>query len=271
MIRKVAIHSAPRSGSTWLGQIFNSHPDVAYRFQPLFSFAFKDQLSEKSSLTEINQFYEDLLESQDKFLLQIEEESMSGRSLYFEKSLNPTHIAYKEVRYHHILENLLQKDPDIIVIGLVRNPLAVISSWLKSPREFRTDLGWGMMDQWRSASEKNRGRVEEYYGFDKWKETSLLFLKLSEKYPENFYLLKYNDLLVDAVLHISDLFSFCGLEMKKSTLSFIKESRNKNDEGEYSVFKSHIIDNEWEKQLDHRIVEEVNKELFNTELEQFIR
>ena len=35
------IHGAPRSGTTWLGQLFNSHPAVKYCYQPFFSHAFR--------------------------------------------------------------------------------------------------------------------------------------------------------------------------------------------------------------------------------------
>ena len=166
-MKKVAIHSVPRSGSTWLGQIFNSHPDVAYRYQPLFSYAFKDRLNDHSTMEEIRKFFEELSLSQDKFLLQIEEGSLSNKYPVFEKNLPPTHVVYKEVRYHHIVENLLKQDNEILVIGLVRNPMAVMHSWLKSPREFRRDLGWDVMEEWRSGASKNAGKIEEFYGFDK--------------------------------------------------------------------------------------------------------
>ena len=56
----VAIHSVPRSGSTWLGQIFNSHPKVNFRYQPLFSYAFKDYLNEASSSEDIEAFFKNI-------------------------------------------------------------------------------------------------------------------------------------------------------------------------------------------------------------------
>ena len=46
-MKRIAIHSVPRSGSSWLGQILNSSLKVCFRFQPLFSYAFKDYLNEK--------------------------------------------------------------------------------------------------------------------------------------------------------------------------------------------------------------------------------
>ena len=44
-LKKIAIFSVPRSGSSWLGQIFNSHEDVSFRMQPLFSYSHKSALN----------------------------------------------------------------------------------------------------------------------------------------------------------------------------------------------------------------------------------
>ena len=52
----VAIHGAPRSGTTWLGQIFNASPRTQYRYQPLFSYRFKGQLQPTSSASEVARF-----------------------------------------------------------------------------------------------------------------------------------------------------------------------------------------------------------------------
>ena len=43
------ISGMPRSGTTWLSQIFASSPDVKLKFCPLFSYEFKNALNEKSS------------------------------------------------------------------------------------------------------------------------------------------------------------------------------------------------------------------------------
>ena len=52
----IAIFGAPRSGTTWLGQLFNSSPNTLYRYQPLFSYEFKDYLSESNTKQNIKQF-----------------------------------------------------------------------------------------------------------------------------------------------------------------------------------------------------------------------
>ena len=37
----ILITGVARSGTSWIGQIIDSSPEVVYRFQPLFSYAFK--------------------------------------------------------------------------------------------------------------------------------------------------------------------------------------------------------------------------------------
>ena len=270
-MQKLAIHSVPRSGSTWLGQIFNSNPNVAYRYQPLFSFAFKDRLNEYSSPEEIETFFGDILLSRDEFLLQTGKKKLASSYPVFQKNENPTHIIYKEVRYHHIIQNLLNMDETIRVIGLVRNPMGVLNSWFNSPREFRWDLGWDPLIEWREAPLKNQNRKEDFFGFEKWKEVALMFLRLKEDFPERFYLLKYDELLKNPIGITRKLFSFAGLELTPVTEKFLLESRMKDDHENYGVYKSHKADVHWKKTLDSRIVESIHTDLKNTILEQFIQ
>ena len=139
-MKRVAIHAVPRSGSSWLGQILNSSEKVCYRFQPLFSYAFKDFLNEHSTKKEILTFFDKITRSNDNFLLQTDKIN-SGEYPIFRKEESFSHVVYKEVRYHHILENILKQDQEIKVIGLIRSPFAVISSFLHSPRVNLVSLG----------------------------------------------------------------------------------------------------------------------------------
>ncbi len=206
-MKKIAIHSVPRSGSSWIGQIFNSSPNINFKFQPLFSYAFKDYLDTSSSVQDINAFFEQIAKSSDPFLLQ-QESIDKGVYPFFQKSEKLTHIVYKEVRYHHILENMLKVDLDVIVIGIVRNPYAVINSFLQAPKEFRKDLGWDELSEWQYANNKNLDKPEEFNGYEKWKEVALLFQKLKEQYPDRFYFVKYDELLTNTKKEVENIFNF---------------------------------------------------------------
>ena len=269
-INKIAIHSVPRSGSSWIGQIFNSSPDVAYRFQPLFSYAFKDYLNEDSSKKRIETFFRKIAESDDDFLLQ-KDKVLKGIYPLFKKNPIYTHVVYKEVRYHNILANMLSEDDELKVIGIIRNPYAVINSFLQAPREFRRDLGWNELQEWRYAAKKNMNRAEEFYGYEKWKEVVLLFRELREKYPSRLYILYYDELLKDPLGSVGKIFSFCSLPLREQTIDFLYESRNIHMPDPYSVFKRRSIDNRWKNELNPKIVQEISIDLKSSKLEEFIR
>lgn len=250
MKQKIAIHSVPRSGSSWLGSIFDSSPRVLYRYQPLFSYAHKGQIRPDSNKKMIEEFFENIKNSNDDFILQ-KEEKRKGLVPEFIKK-NPTHIAYKEVRYHHILQNLLEKDNDIKIIGLVRNPFAVINSWLKAPKEFKKELGWKISEEWFYAPKKNQNKPEEFNGFDKWIEVTNMFLELKKTYPERFYILNYSKLVENRLDQVKALFSFCRINLEQQTLDFLTESKQKQIEDAYTVYKRKLSDNSWMEELpDH--------------------
>ncbi len=268
-MKKIAIHSVPRSGSSWLGQIFNSSEKVNFKFQPLFSYAFKDALNENSTKIEIDDFFNKIAKSNDGFLLQ-KDKIKQGIYPKFYKSEVFTHIVYKEVRYHHILENLLKEDNEIKVIGLIRNPFAVVNSFLQSPREFRKDLGWNELEEWRYAKNKNLDKKEEFYGYEKWKEVVFLFRKLQVKYPNRFYCVKYIDLLSDTESEVKNIFDFCDIEMSNQTIGFINTSQVINKGDTYSVYRKKVNDNQWIGKLSNEIINKITSDLKENSLEEYI-
>ncbi|TXB63700.1 sulfotransferase domain-containing protein [Vicingus serpentipes] len=268
-MKRIAIHSVPRSGSTWLGEIFNSHPKVSYKYQPLFSYAFKNRLTPNSSLQDISLFYNEINLSKDSFINQDEAREIK-RVAKFHKSNVAEYTVYKEVRYHYILENLLNKDKDIRIIGLIRNPLAVINSWLNAPKEFRKELGWDEMEEWRFASKKNNNQPEEFNGFEKWKEVANLFQKLEKDYPSQFRIISYSQLIKETEITIDEIFTFCDIKLSETTKQFIFQSKNNNNNDPYSVFKIKKDDDQWKKTLNNIIVKEIISDLKNTPLEKYL-
>lgn len=259
-MKKIAIHSVPRSGSTWLGCIFDSHPEVIYKFQPLFSYKFKGFLNELSSKERIEEFFFKIANTSDIFLDQEKDKSLNLVPS-FKKNRNAISscktVVYKEVRYHYILKNLLEKDDAIRVIGLVRNPLSVISSWLKAPSGFRVEKGWKIEEEWRFAPKKNLDKPEEFFGFEKWKEVMYLFECLKRQYPDRFYLLNYADLLKDKIKIVKNLFSFCQLNFPQQTYDYLRQSLIQKNEEAYSVFKEKDKDDKWENNLPDYIIDSI--------------
>ncbi|MEQ6122352.1 sulfotransferase domain-containing protein [Reichenbachiella sp. MALMAid0571] len=260
----VAIHSVPRSGSTWLGAIFDSHPKVAYRFQPLFSYGHKGQISERSGSADIDIFFKDILETKDQFVLG-HGSPEKAKVPKFTKEL-PSHIVYKEVRYHHIIRNLLNKNDEIKVVALIRDPIEVIHSWLKAPKEFRYDLGWNADDEWYYAKKKNQNKPEEFNGFAKWIEVASTFEQLRNEFPDRVFIINYKNLVDETVKTVKQAFDFCQLELVSSVREFIHESKSKESRDPYGVYKTKSTSS---YQID-RIGAQIMKELKNTTLEKYL-
>ena len=263
----VCIQGVPRSGTSWLGQIFKSAPSVAFRFQPLFSYAFKDRLGPDSSKVEIIAFFEDILQTDDRFVLQ-QDDAIHVDYPTFSDQGEVTHLVMKEVRYNHILKNLIRVIPDLKVIGLVRDPRAVMDSWINAPREFKPE--WNVQEQWRSGDLKNQGRVEEFFGFNKWKEVAQLFIDLEKEDPEQCKVVRYADLNSDPLGTVRELFDFCDLTLTERTISFIEESRSKEGKDANSIYRKTRPDTAWQERLPVNIADAILEELEGTSLARFL-
>lgn len=267
-MKLIAIHSMPRSGSTWLGSIIDSHPHIVHKHQPLFSYSLKGYLDESSDYERIQKFKNYLLKTNEQFIDQIEKKNR-GIIPDFKKETVKA-IAYKETRYHYILNNLLKTDQEVIVICLIRNPLAHLFSWFNAPKEFRLDLGWRIEEEWLFAPKKNQVKKEEYYGYQKWKETTMIFHSLMEMYPDRCLIVNYSDLLIDPMQKASDIFSFVKLGFHQQTENFIIESRSRNDNDPYGVYRKKEKDNSWQGKLPDYIVEYIHNDLADSNLESYI-
>jgi hypothetical protein len=264
---KIAIFGVPRSGTTWLSQIFNSHPDVALRFQPLFSYGHKGSLSPHSSAEEIRVFFETILCSKDAFALMATEIQRNYPT--FQKAIPPSHIVFKETRYLHIIENILTQCNEVKIIGIVRNPMAVMASWVLAPKEFNP--AWDINSEWRGAPSKNKNRPEEFYGFDKWKESAEAFLRFKSQFPQQFLLVRYNELNRAPRGTTRKLFDFCGLKVGDQVEKFLSASKSRHDDDPYSVFRAKASDDRWQNVLPDEIAKKIKLELKNTPLSIFLQ
>jgi hypothetical protein len=265
--RIVGIHGVPRSGTSWLGQLINASAKVNFKFQPLFSYAFKDYLNETSSKEKILKFFDEISISDDDFI-NLRDKDLLGEYPNFKKDPNPTHLVFKQVRYHFLIEHLLKTLPQIKFVLIIRHPLEVLNSWRKAPREF--DPQWDFEKEWIKAELKNFDRKEEYFGYQKWKEASELFLRLKEQYASNVILVPYNDLNKDPYIELQKIYKFIGLEMEEQVFEFVRESRSKAKQHTNSVFKSSQNSKElYQKEVPKKIQEFVAKDLEESPLMKF--
>jgi hypothetical protein len=261
---KIGIHSVPRSGSTWLGEILNSSPLTKCCFQPLFSHKYKDFLSLDSKRSDIEKFFDLLATDSDEFVNQTRER-MEGKLPTFEKSNVLTHVIYKEVRYNYLVHHLLRECSDLKIICLIRDPIQVINSWYKSPREFHPN--WNLDSELMLAPKKNLGRIENDFGLTAWIQTTENFEHLANLYPNRVLLIEYSKLLSNGESDLSELFDFVSVPLSIETITFFRRSHEITVEGDYSVFRAKGPSKDV---LPHRIRNRIVDEVKNAGLDKYI-
>jgi hypothetical protein len=261
----VALFGVPRSGTSWIGQIFNSSPKVAYRYQPIFAYSFNGFIDTHSSSKDITQFYQKLLTTNDPFVCQLRNISGNETPQFAKQEI--THLVWKEVRYLNIIKILIQRSATR-VIGIVRHPCGVINSWVNAPREFKSS--WDILEEWRFADKKNSGE-HEFYGYERWLKATNLFLNLENNYPDQFKIIVYEDLINNLFPKIKLLFEYAGLEVTEQTEEFLFRSTSVTSNDPYGVYKKNKSGYEWKNQLNATIIENILKDKRYQELNEIFK
>jgi hypothetical protein len=220
----VAIFGLPRSGTTWLGQLLNAHPNILYRYQPLFSYEFKDFLASDFSTEDLTDFHRKLPDAQSEF---------TCPKHPFKKE-EPSVLLYKNVRYHHLSRRMLEKS-DIRIIFISRDPLAVLNSWYNAPREFYPE--WSIEDEWEFAPSKNQGRPEEFFGFDGWRRAEEMHRENARLFSDRVKIVSYETLAENTELQMNELVQWLELPMHSQITQFIEASAKRDEQSTYSIFK----------------------------------
>jgi hypothetical protein len=258
----------PRSGTSWLGQIFDSHPDVRFKLSPLFSYAFKNALNESSTTADVYQFLQDVYHCEDSFLDQTDRRIKGEYPTFETKNAEPEFLAIKENRYHNLIRHLLAVDKKLVVVYIVRNPCGAINSWLSCSNEFPKEAN--AMEQWRSGSIRKNGKPEEFWGFDDWKLLTSMYRNMSLLEPERVKIVSYEQLVTDSLNTVSEVFSFAELEMNSQTKNFLRDSQSTMNCQSYAVYKKPEVAKRWRDELDSKIASEIYQDLKGSELEQYL-
>lgn len=261
-MRSLTILSVPRSGSTWLGQIFNSSPETIYRFQPNFAYSFPHKLDEKSTIKDVVHFKKALLETDDLFVTG--RLSINGKIVHSFPKKEQKLLVWKEVHSLYLADAFLRSDR-AKVIGLIRSPLAVLASWRNAPKEF--DEQWDFSKEWRRAPAKNMDNKGYCFGYEAWKANCRTFLKLAATKPGNFCLASYEELLANPQEYTESLFSFAGLQFTDQTKQYLQHSRSSTDKNPYATNKTFTKDDRWKKTLPVEIIQEVQNDPFYQQIQ----
>lgn len=266
-MKRIGFHGVPRSGTTWVGNIFNSNPYVTYKHQPLYSYAFKDFLNNSSKKEDILRFFQQISESTDDYTNQ-KDLIKDGLVPNFTKLDDKSIVVYKEARYHHIIETLLREDDEFMFAGIIRNPISTIWSWKNTPNEFKKE--WDFEKEWRYGNLKNEGLVENFYGYEKWKEAANIFEKVSELYPNRVHIMNYSEFLSDPYLETNRMFDKLGIRIHPQVMDFLNIS-NSESKGPYSVFRKKELDGDWIDNIGDDIINFIYDDLKDSELEKYLQ
>ncbi len=263
----ILICGMPRSGTSWLGQIINSSPSVAFRMEPLFSYRFKNAINEKSSKADIARFFTEVYRTDDDFIRQNENRS-KGIYRSFKKDSRPEFLVIKTTRHHHLLQGYLKSINCIDVISIIRHPCAVINSWINTEREFKAK-GCTIDNDWRSGRCRKDGDGE-FWGFDDWLSVTRQHMELGEKYS-NFNIVLYADLIHKTEHAVKVLFKQLSIPYEGQTAVFLEDCHRRHDDNPYSVFKNTAVENKWKTELNNSIAQEIIKETTASGLGGFIK
>ncbi|RXG57855.1 Carbohydrate sulfotransferase 5 [Armadillidium vulgare] len=250
-VRRVLIVSTWRSGSTFLGDIFNSYPAAFYSFEPLHMKYRNKHLQKGEDIAEALSFIKDIFtcnitfhHEYMKYLREYQyvlvhnkfmwNSCYANRAYCFDPNfmsqicqLTPLNVM-KTVRLGLLPVDKLLSDKtlNLKVIHLVRDPRGSLHSRIKLP--------WCKSKICRDP----KTVCDSLYTDLKLSDS---FLK---KYPERFQVIRYEDLSLNPRNVSEKILQFAGLHFHRGTENFLKEhtelddsKRNHKKIGAYTTFR----------------------------------
>lgn len=257
----------PRSGTTWLSQIFEASPKMVVRLSPNYSYLLKNKLSESSTANDWIGILSIALSSDDPFMTQNWKREQ-GELEWIEKDPKKAcRLAIKDTRFHHIYLKGMELFPRAKCLYIVRHPCGHLNSW-KSSAEFPGDADF--TTHWRTGACRKSDGPGEYWGFSDWKELTTQYLALERKDPDRFKVFQYEALVQEPLEIAKKLLGFIGLPMGENVASFLERSHASHNPSAFSVFRSPKVAERWHTEFPNEIAEEIYKDLQGTELERFL-
>lgn len=244
----ISLHGVPRSGTTWIQSIFESHPNIKTIYQPLFSYTFKNKITNESIKEDWDEFIKGMLETEDDFCnMKSNYHTNNGKTdiIRYEKE-EIKNLFMKNVHHHNLIEKFIELEKDIKIICLIRNLNSVIYSQMSAKHE-------GLID-WLDGKDKNQNKPENYFGLNKWIEFKNNCLRLKEKYPNNITIINYEDLVNNTSVEINKILNFCNINNHKNIKDVIIKNKSKNNSYDYCVFKNENTIEKWKGKLDNKII-----------------
>lgn len=265
--RPVFLLGMPRSGTTWLSQIFKSSEQVKCLLSPNYAYAYKNALYDDNSAENWERVLSACLENPDDFTSQ-NMLRKKGDIPDIGKKNTITTLAIKDTRFHDLYINTLQTLPNSKIIYITRDPRGALNSWWQS-KEFPDDEN--IQDVFRNGTKRKTEGPGEYWGFEDWQNLTSQYLDLAEKHPDRIYIVQYESLVENCEQETEKLYSFAKIEMTKNVYQFIKQSQSLTVPGDYSVYKPPATASKWKEKFPNNLAQTIEAELKGTNLERFLR
>jgi hypothetical protein len=207
---------------------------VADRFQPLHSYSFHGSLSEEADQVAIDDFFATLESSEDPYVHRISftDSSPDGSS---NETANKSHLLFKEVHDFPAIARCVAIDHSVRLIGLVRDPIEVLKSWINTPGEWNSN--WKIKDEWLRAPSKNSEYAGNHFGINQWLSTTRVLLQLRHRYPDRVMVVRYGEIKRKPTLSTNEILEFVGLNPDATVDAFLQQSRAAKSRDKYSVYR----------------------------------
>jgi len=205
----------PRGGTTLLSEILRTHPKLDSGFEG--GFLLVDKISDFLELEPYNKQLKTGWKISEKQLINICETDdyievyrrLVQYSLIIEQK--DTWIFDKTPKYMQFLPSVLTKVPNVPCIVIVRDPRAVIWSWVK-----RTNLS---VEEWQKKRLENN--CAKYMAFVRGYKKAI-----RQGFGERILLVKYEELCLNKKEESKKIFEFIGMDWEVEQLSLNKKYPN---------------------------------------------
>lgn len=149
---------------------------------------------------------------------------------------NITHFGIKTAWSESLMPTLLNTFPTIRVVHIIRDPRAVITSNYKT----------------------NNKRYPLLYNIRDWRKSVYYYYYLRKEFPENYKMIKYEDLLIDHDKFLSEILDFVNLQINVD----LAEVKNTNSSYNQSVNNPTEYINRWKNNLPENLSFYIEKTCF---------